>query len=78
MLILGEQWVTVAVAAQMAGVRPVTIRSWVRRGKVQAHTVDGRLIIRWADAARAERDTRGAYVRQRRECITLSSGRAMP
>ena len=61
----GELWLYVPDAAARASVRPDTIRKWARRGKVQAHDVGGRLMVRWADVARAEHATRGRYAKQR-------------
>lgn len=78
MRVAGEEWWFVADAAAMAGVKPGTIREWVRRGKVTGHKVGGRLMVRLVDVARAERRTRGAYMRQRAECGTMGAGRAVP
>lgn len=58
----GEQLVTVAEAAEYAGVAPATVRSWAHRDRLQLVRRDrrGRALYRLADVAAAERAARTA------------------
>lgn len=61
----GREWLTVEQATYRWGIPAPTIRSWVRRGKVDAHLVERKLWVHAPDITRAEHATRGAYLRQR-------------
>lgn len=56
----GEQLVTVAEAAEYAGVAPATVRSWAHRGQLLLVRRDrrGRALYRLADVADLERSKR--------------------
>lgn len=51
----GTEWLPIPDAARRARVREDTLRQWKRRGKVRAHTVDGRVWLHMGDVAAAER-----------------------
>ena len=39
-LILNDSWINIEEAAQYLGVRPVTVRGWIRNGKdIPAHKI---------------------------------------
>lgn len=61
----GVEWLPINEAAQRVTVNPKTVRSWVDRGKVEAHTILRRVYVRVPDVARAEQDTRERYRQQR-------------
>lgn len=58
----GEQLVTVADAAEYAGVAAATVRSWAHRGRLPLAGRDrrGRALYRLADVAVVEKATRRA------------------
>lgn len=62
----GVEWLLATEAARRVQVEPVTIRSWVKRGKVAGHTIRRRLWVRMPDVLDAEHATRGAFLAQRR------------
>lgn len=62
----GIEWLLATEAARWVNVEPVTVRSWVVRGKVRAHRLRGRLWVAMPDVWDAEHATRGRFVDQRR------------
>lgn len=65
----GIEWLPLREAAARVDVPWRTVRSWVDRGKVRAHTVLARTYVAMPDVARAEHDTRARYqgLRERRQ-----------
>jgi len=61
----GIEWLPLRDAAARVDTPWRTVRSWVDRGKVRAHTVLARTYVAMPDVARAERDTREKYQAQR-------------
>lgn len=55
----GSRWLSVGDAAREQRVRESTIRVWVHRGKVRAHTVLGKVYVCTDDVADAELEWRG-------------------
>lgn len=61
----GVEWLLATEAARRINVEPVTIRSWILRGKVTAHRVRGRTWVRMPDVWDAEHATRNRFLAQR-------------
>ena len=80
----GIEWLPIVEAAERVGVKEDTVRKWVRRGKVRAHTIGaGRTSSTFVpvhEVAHAEHDTRGKYrvQRNRLECPIMVPDRSMP
>jgi excisionase family DNA binding protein len=55
-----EVWLTIREAADLTGVSPQTVYSWVRRGHLKVEGLDhrGQKLFRHLDVARAEKATR--------------------
>jgi hypothetical protein len=51
----GIEWLTIPDAARKARVREDTLRQWKRRGKVRAHTVEGRVWLHMGDVLASEK-----------------------
>ena len=61
----GVEWLPIQEAATRLGVDYATLRQWIRRQKVEAHKIRGRVWVRIPDVMGAEKATRGAYLAQR-------------
>lgn len=55
-----ELWLTIREAADLTGVSPQTVYSWIRRGHLTVEGLDhrGQKLLRHLDVARAEMATR--------------------
>jgi excisionase family DNA binding protein len=55
-----ELWLTIREAADLTGVSPQTVYSWIRRGHLKVEGLDhrGQKLLRHLDVARAEKATR--------------------
>ncbi|MFE0451612.1 helix-turn-helix domain-containing protein [Streptomyces sp. NPDC058914] len=55
-----EVWMTAREAADLTGVSPQTVYSWIRRGHLKVEGLDhgGQKLLRHIDVARAEKATR--------------------
>jgi predicted site-specific integrase-resolvase len=55
-----ELWLTIREAADLTGVSPQTVYSWIRRGHLSVGGLDhrGQKLLRHLDVARAEKATR--------------------
>ena len=65
----GVECLPATEAAHRAGVRPVTVRTWHRRGKVTGRTVGRILWVRMPDVYAAEAATRDRYHHQRQRRV---------